>query len=320
MTLLEEITAFDNLYVSFKECARGKRQSQGYQNMLVNLSDELIAIRDELLTNGYRWGPYRCFMVYDPKARRISAPSFRDRVVHTAVCRIIEPILDAQLTDSVYACRRGLGSRNAAIDLIIALKRFGCNRFVIKLDIEKYFDSIDHHILLERVNTVLPDRSISVLLQSLLVSYAENKGLPIGSLCSQMFANFYLASADQIVIENLNGKGFYFRYMDDFVIGSSDKGLVWQTVYKIVQHVENTLNLSLPFHKRIPLGNDPVPFLGFVLDFDGYRILSRNRKRHEKRIQRMEKQMARESSKEEVRLSFAAWRNLEPHLSDRLAI
>lgn len=317
MNLLGQVASLGNLDLAFRSCARGKRRSEGYEKLLYSWPDAIGRLRRKLLGGAYRFSTYRQFVVHDPKARTVSAPSFQDRVIHTAICQIIEPIVDKTLSRSVYACRKGKGNRFAVIDLIAALKSMGHRRFVTKLDVEAYFDSINHHVLKGKLRAVLPDSSLDGLFECLLSSFADKQGLPIGSLTSQLFANFYLGSADEVILQALGPEGFYFRYMDDFVIGTRSKIKTRAVVDSVLEHVAQELRLAIPFHKRHPLGADPVPFLGFVVNHDGYRILTRNQRRHRKQIRRLKN--ARPSTREEVMQSFAAWQNLEPHLTARLA-
>jgi RNA-directed DNA polymerase len=321
VNLLSQVASYANLHRAFRVCARGKRRSPGYQKFLSRYSDELVSISKELLSERFTWSPYRTFTVHDPKARIISAPEFRDRVVHTAICRLIEPFIEAKLSKSVFACRKGYGNRNAVIELCASLKKYGEQRFVIKLDVAKYFDSIDHELLLTKIGQILPDDSLVRLLRNLICSYhseaGAGKGLPIGALTSQLFANFYLAGADTVV-EHVLGQGLYVRYMDDLVLCSPSRACVWDAANQVREFMKDHLLLSIPFHKVVPLGCDPVPFLGFVVNHDGYQILARNRRRHTKKIKRMFSKEARESEVEQVRLSFAAWQNLEPHLGIRM--
>jgi len=324
VSLLGQVADYANLARAFRVCSRGKKRNKDYQKMLLDLGHELVRIREKLLTQNYAWSDYRKFLVRDPKARIVSAPSFRDRVVHTAICAIIEPLIDVEIPQQVYACRRGKGSRNAAIDLICTLRQIGVERFVVKLDVKKYFDSIDHEILLNLVSKSLPDQSLALLLHGLVESYhssgASGKGIPIGALTSQLFANFYLVSADKVVLDELHGQGFYFRYMDDFVIGGKDRGRIWDAADACTKHCQSALKLDIPYQKIVPLGADPVPFLGFLIDHLGYRPLARNGRRLTKKLKRMDKKQARDSTKEQVMLSYDAWKNLEPHLASLLAI
>jgi len=321
MRLLDQIAQYQNLRNASNLCSKGKRSSRGYQIFLSRYSDELVNIRQQLLSGSYRWSRYRSFMVHDPKARIISAPEFRDRVVHTAICSYLEPLIESRLSKAVYACRKGRGNRNAVIELHTRLRRYGKQRFVVKLDVSKYFDSIEQNLLLEKIHNILPDDSLTPLLNSLIKSYhsnlGEGKGLPIGALTSQLFANFYLSDADKVVDKALAGE-LYIRYMDDLVLCGESRESIWKAANEVRDFVANHLHLSIPYSKVVPLGCDPIPFLGFVIDHTGYRILARNRRRHSKKIRRLVKKGARESEVEQVRLSFAAWQELNPHLSIRM--
>lgn len=314
MTLLERVSEFTNLLSAFGQCARGKRGSHGYQKLLFNRGEKLLRVRDALLKGRYEWGEYREFWIKDPKARLVSAAPFKDRLVHTAIHNVIEPYFEKMMSKSVYACRKGKGNRRAVIDLLQVLKALGPNRFVIKLDVKSYFASIDHAILFEKLASVLPDQSLNDVLWSLLWSHPTygkcGVGIPIGNLTSQLFANVYLMSADNAAVNHLADRGFYFRYMDDLVIVTREKVLTMAAAHAVVAHVEGALKLKIPFHKQVPLGDAPVPFLGFVLNHDGYRILRRNERRLVKKQRRLKKQKARPSYLAQVNLSFEAWRDL----------
>lgn len=313
MDLLNQIVDFENLNRSFVICSRGKRKSLGYQNSVCTYGEKLIEIRKNILNGSYTWGSYRELIVKDPKTRLILAAPFMDRVVHTAIHRIIEPIFENHLLSPVYACRKGKGNRYAAIDLLNILKLYGKQRYVVKLDIKKYFNSIHHDILLRQVYKILPDRSIDFLILSLLQSYPpyteRKQGIPIGNLSSQLFANFYLSPVDKIATEMVDN-GFYFRYMDDMVIGGKYKSNVLDTVERMMVCSKNQLKLEIPFEKKMHFGNGPIPFLGYLLDHTGYKVLSRNNRRHQKRINRLIRSNARQSEIAIREISFNAFAKL----------
>lgn len=309
-TLLEQVAGFENLVTAFRRCSRGKRGSVGYQRAMFDLGENLLAIRGRLLDGRYVWGGYREFLVRDPKLRCIMAAPFMDRVVHTAIHQVIEPVLDPLLPEATYACRIGKGNRLAASDLLRILRKYGARRFVVKLDVAKYFDSVRHEVLLEKLRGVLPDGTLEGLLLSLLRSSPQHaavgRGIPIGNLTSQAFANFYLVSADHVAISHLDG-GIYLRYMDDMVLGGRKKAVVLDAAQAVVEHADRELHLSIPYFKRMPLGNAPVPFLGYVLDHTGYRVLSRNKRRFSKRMKRLERMGARPSRLAQAELSFKSF-------------
>ncbi len=271
---MEQIASFDNLSEAFRECSRGKKGSIGYQRGMFANGEKLLRMKERLQGGTYEWGQYREFVVRDPKARLVMAAPFMDRVVHTAIHRVIDPLIDRQLYDRVYACRKGKGTRNAIIDLLITLRSIGQERFVMKLDVRKYFASIQHEILMKKLSDSLPDQSLTEFLWSLLRNYPEyasaRRGIPIGNLTSQLFANFYLMSADRVAVDALKNSGhktgFYFRYMDDMILGGSTKKMVMDAAHATIRHVKDELSLDIPYQKQMPIGNAPVPFLGFLLD------------------------------------------------------
>jgi len=174
LTILEKIASFENLLQAFSECSRGKRRSSGYQRASFAYGERLITVQKKLLADSYLWNGYREMIVKDPKTRLVMAAPFMDRVVHTAIHRVLEPIFEPYLSSSVYACRKNKGNRYAAIDLFNILKTYGPQRFVIKLDVKKYFHSISHEILLSQIFSILPDNSIEKLLISLLNSHTRS--------------------------------------------------------------------------------------------------------------------------------------------------
>ncbi len=251
------------------------------------------------------------------------AAPFMDRVVHHAIHRIIEPILDRKIPESVYACRKCKGNKNAALALLNELKGLGEERFAIKLDVKKYFLNINHSILMKKLKENLPDSSIDKLLLSLLESSSDHAqrgaGIAIGNLTSQLFANFYLVSADNIAIKNLK-TGKHFRYMDDIVLVGKNKGEILDVASKVIQHTQKALKLEIPYYKRMPLGSAPIPFLGYVLDHTGFRILSRNERKFKRRIRCLKKTNSRPSKLAIIRESIESWRALEKNAINCLNI
>lgn len=311
-TLLERVSEFSNLYYAYRTCRRGKKHSVDYQRTSFAIGEKLKAVQEQLCRGNYQWGGYKEFYVHDPKRRLIMCAPFLDRVVHHALCQVIEPELDRLMFNCVYACRKGRGNRAAVIDLGAWLDYYSEDRFVMKLDVEKYFASINHRVLLDKLSRSLSDNSLEQLLISLLESQKDyrlsGKGIPIGNLSSQLLANFYLASADEIGVKEL-GKG-YFRYMDDIILLGREKKPVYEAAKKICAHIENDLLLHIPFYKRIPLGKDPVPFLGYAVDHKGMRILSRTRHRFAKKLKREIAAGKPASHIAQMKTSFASWADL----------
>ena len=324
MSLIERIASYDNLYYAFKECSRGKRNKDGFRRYLPRHSENLKSLELEInKTKNYHWGDYREFWVYDPKRRLVMAAPFKDRIVHTAIYRVTEPIVDKTLGSRTFACRHGMGNKKAAQRLSKQLHLMGKKRYCIKLDAEKYFESINHEKLFKKMMKKLPDDSLKHILTGLIAShpiYAKReKGIPIGNLTSQLFANFYLSEVDQLACrelqlnfdeDKLETHAGYLRYMDDIVILSDSKEKSIQVANRLVEYAEDELGLSIPNNKYMMLAHDPVPFLGYVHDEIGYRILRRNERRYVKKLKRMTAQGKSLSQKAMVIQSFEAWRNL----------
>lgn len=298
--LLEKIANFENLCKAFDECSQGKRSKCGYRNFIFNYGEKLLCIEDELMRTGnYKWGAYRKFYVHDPKKRLVMAAPFRDRIVHTAMHRILEPQFDKTLGCRTFACRVGKGNRNAVVRLNKQLKEMGKDRYCVKLDVSQYFASIDHAVLYENFTSYLSDKSINPLIWSLLNSFPKyaqmGKGIPIGNLTSQLFANFYLSKLDQLATSRLGIKfhedlsektNCYIRYMDDMVIISQRKADVIETA------------------------NDPVPFLGFLVNGESCVPLRRNERKFVKKMNRLKRKGEDYSYRAQVLLSYEAWQKL----------
>ena len=223
----------------------------------------------------YPIGSYRMFKVFEPKERVIHAADFPGRVMHHAIMNVCEPDLERAAIDDSYACRRGKGSLAA-----IAKARVFCDRYgwFLKMDIRKYFDSIDHEILYGLLCRQFKDRALKELFGRIIESYetTSGKGLPIGSLTSQHFANFYLAPLDRFVKETLRCRA-YVRYMDDFVIWSDEREKLKEILPLLTRFLEERLRLHFkeaPFINRTSQGMD---FLGYRL-FPGKTRLNRRSK------------------------------------------
>ena len=303
-----------NVVRALRECARGKRGSRGYQLLQLNLAESLVGIAQQLATGSWSWRPYNSFMVCDPKKRKIFAAPFVDRVVHHAIHQVIAPFVEAQMPRNSWACRKGMGTRGAVLALASELGRLGPRRYVVKLDVANYFPSIDHSVLEPMLQAVLPDRTIDQLLGSLLRSHPEYRhnarGIPLGNLTSQLFANFYLSGVDRLCRDNADI--FYIRYMDDMVLVGADKGAVLDLKDRVVAYCEQELNLTIPLRKTVHLAADPVPFLGYVIDPCGFRVLSRTKRRHRRQLQRMKRAGCRASDMAVVAQSVRAFASLDP--------
>lgn len=283
--LYERLTSFENLFEASRKARRGKRLKSSVIRFENDLEEELLLLHSELREKSYTPGSYREFTIYERKKRKISAAPYRDRVVHHALCNIIEPIFETTFIFDSYACRKDKGTHRA-------VERFSAfcrkNRYVLKLDIKKYFPSIDHRILSEKIERKIkcPDTLWLVRTiidasnpqdpvieyfpgDSLFEPLLRRKGIPIGNLTSQFFANIYLNDLDHYVKERLRCR-YYIRYVDDLCVLDDSKSRLWEVREGIERFLEGE---RLKLHPRKVV----VAPVSIGIDFLGYRIFPTHR-------------------------------------------
>jgi retron-type reverse transcriptase len=244
----------------------------------LDLEGNLLRLRRELLDHSYTPGPHFNFTVYEPKERVVSAAPFRDRVVHHALCNVIEPLWERRFVYDTWANRIGKGTHRA----MDRFQRFAqAYRYVLMCDVRKYFASIDHQVLKEKVRRVVRCKDTLWLAEKIIdhcsppvpVSWyfvgddlftplERGQGLPIGNLTSQLFANVYLDALDHYVKETLRAHG-YVRYMDDFAVFGNDKTQLWSAREQIRRFLADD---RLKIHERksrVFRTDEGVEFLGF---------------------------------------------------------
>ena len=275
--IFPRILDWENFANASWKAARGKRGKPATRMFLDNLHDNLNQLIAEVANGDYRTGPYTRFLIYDPKQRLIHAPCFRDRVLHHAVMNLCEPVFEKRLIFDTYACRLGKGHH-------AALRRaHGFSRtypYFLKMDVRHFFDSVNHRVLIAQLWRIFKDRPLLNLFGRIIGDYQSKpgRGLPIGSHCSQHFANSYLAPLDRLVKETLGLKG-YVRYMDDFVVWHHDRDVLKLTRDRIVAFMNDALALQpkpSPFINRSALG---LQFLGYRLFPGGLRLSKRGARR-----------------------------------------
>jgi len=354
-----QLYSWENLLLAYRKASKGKRGQPNVASFEYKLEDNLLRLQRELRDKTYQPGAYHSFYIHDPKKRLISAAPFRDRVVHHALCNLIEPIFERSFIFDSYANRIGKGTHKALDRATHYARRF---RYVLTCDIRQFFPSIDHEILFNILDMSLRahfakqsplitgdcfDPSVSIrrfaatqpagsrsdiiwLVEKILQSgigvlseeyqmiyfpnddlFAINRprGLPIGNLTSQFWANCYLNPFDHFVKRELSCKG-YVRYVDDFLLFSNDKDelLEWR---KALIHRLMDFRLTLHENKAQPLPvTEGIPFLGFHI-FPAHRRLKR---RKGIAFQRKYQQMSREHaegkiSRAKITASVQGWVN-----------
>ncbi len=286
--LFDRIVSFENLLRAAGKAQKSKRFKPATALFNFNLEKELLRLQMELMEKRYSHGAYRDFIIYDPKMRLISAAPYRDRVVHHALCNVIEPIFNRGFIYDTYACRKGKGT-HAAVDRYTVFARK--NRYVLKCDIKKYFPSIDQDILLQIIRRKVKCKNTLWLIEQIVRSRADNgaiqyfkgddlftpyqrvRGLAIGNLTSQFFANAYLNGFDHFVKETLRCR-YYIRYVDDFVLFDDSKTRLNELKDQIVGYLD-ALRLKLhPRKCRVHRVDEGVCFLGYRM-YPNHRILKK---------------------------------------------
>ena len=288
-SLYPQVCDFENLLRAARRAARGKKKRPDVAEFLFDLEPNVLRLRTELLERTYQPGPYHQFAITDPKPRVISAAPFRDRVVHHALCRVVEPLFDRSFIYDSYACRVGKGTHRALDRFTHFARRFP---YVLKSDIRLFFPNVDHQILCGLLKRKLRDEAIMWLVNRILRTGTEqqgrltyfpgdnlftplcrSRGLPIGNLTSQFWANVYLDPLDHFVREELRVEG-YVRYCDDFAIfGKAKRELA--EIKAAVQSFVRSLRLTLhPTKSMVYPTQGGVAFLGFKV-FPDHRLLLR---------------------------------------------
>lgn len=208
-----------------------------------NVWQKLEKLHDGLVDGSFEIGRYHYFWITDPKLRKICAASFDERVMHHAVMNVCHDLFERQLIETTYATRKGKGQYKALERAFKAMQHFG---FVAKCDFRKYFDSVCHQTLKNSLARIIKDTDVLLLMYRIIDSYETEKdrGLPIGNLTSQYFANFYLSEMDHYVKEVLKVRE-YVRYMDDFLVFGMDKTEVCCAVDAICEYAEGKLGLTM---------------------------------------------------------------------------
>jgi retron-type reverse transcriptase len=273
--LFSQLVSIENLLDAWNEFKKGKRNKLDVQIFERNLEDNLFSLHSELASKKYNHGGYIGFYVRDPKVRHIHKATARDRVVHHAIFKCINPIFEPTFIHSSYSCRKNKGTHRAVKHLDRAMRKVYQTHgkcFVLKCDIKKFFPTIDHKILLEIISRRIKDNDALWLIRNAIDSFSsefstekEKKGTPIGNLTSQLFVNIYMNDFDQYM-KHILGVQYYVRYTDDFVIIHHDKDYLIQLKNEIEVFLTSRLKLSLhPDKVSIRTSKQGIDFLGYVV-------------------------------------------------------
>lgn len=301
--MYDQVTSWENLWLAYQRAAKGKRGHPNVATFEHRLEDQLLDVQQQLRAHTYRPGQYASFYIHEPKRRLISAAPFRDRVVHHALCNVIEPIFERSFIADSYANRLDKGTHRAIARAQQLARRYA---YVLQCDVRQFFPSIDHALLRTILAKKIVDGDVLWLVDRILASgrglltneyelvyfpgddlFTVNRprGLPIGNLTSQFWGNVYLNPFDHWVTRTLRCPG-YVRYVDDMLLFANDKAILWQWQAAIHEHLA-ALRLTIhPGAHPHPV-TEGIPFLGFVIYPQRRRVKRRKGVHFQRRYRRL---------------------------------
>ncbi|MFH1473230.1 MAG: reverse transcriptase/maturase family protein [bacterium] len=275
------IISLENLFLAWEEFKKGKQNKRDVILFSLNLENNIFALRKKLILGRWMSDGYTVFSIQDPKPRKIHKATVQDRILYHAVYRVLYSLFDSTFIHDSYSSRKGKGTHAGIERLNIWVRKLSRNYthpiYALKCDIRKFFDSIDHEILLARIKQGTDCPQTIELLARIIDSFhkTHGKGLPLGNVTSQVFANVYMNPFDWYVKMTLRIK-YYIRYCDDFVILSRDRGELVELIPKIRKFLTDNLRLELHPNKILIRNlHQGIDFLGAVLL--PYRIVQRTR-------------------------------------------
>lgn len=280
---LHEIVEYKNMSLALYKVAKGKRNRKDVQHFFLNIEASISQLQHDILNQESPYGHYRSFTIYDPKKRLIHAACFEDRILHHALMNITGDVFEKAMVDNTYACRPKKGVHKAVKRVqehLRAYSHYG------KIDIDSYFANIDHQILLSVLMRKFKGREIKHLFNQILQSHQNSKiqncGLPIGSLTSQYFANYYLDGLDRFLNNDPRVRKSV-RYMDDVIWWCDCRNDVKSVLKEVTGYLRLQRRLLVKPSTQIQKSSQGVTYCGFRISQGCMRLSKRRKKRYQER-------------------------------------
>ena len=292
-----QIISLENLFTAWEEFRKGKRNKPDVLLFELNLEDNIFNLRNDLKLGIQRDIFYQHFRITDPKPRLISKASVADRLLHHAIYRHLQPLFDKTFIFDSFSCRKEKGTHKAFRRTVQIARRVSQNYssscWALKCDIKKFFDSVDHKVLIDLLKSRIDDKPLIDLLEEIIESFERKpgKGMPLGNLTSQLFANIYLDPFDKFVKHKLRAN-YYVRYADDFLLFSQNPSEILGYFIEINNFLKTKLKLSLRPEKII------LRKLGWGIDFVGYVALPHYALPRKSTVKRIFKSLAQKIANE----------------------
>jgi len=309
--LYDQVCSQDNLYLACNKAKSGKSNSYGVKLFEKNLEANINQLHAELVNGTYKTSEYSIFTITDPKVRTVYRLPFRDRVVHHAIMNVMEPIWVSVFISQSYACIKGKGINGVLKTIKRDLNEVEKTTYCLKLDIKKFYPSVDHEILKSIIRKKIKDTKLLNLLDGIIDSAP---GVPIGNYLSQFFANLYLSYFDHYLKEDKKVK-YYYRYADDIVILAPDKPYLQSLLIDISEYMTVRLNLQVKGNYQVfPVDDRGIDFVGYV--FRHTHILMRKsiKKRFCRKAAKLNKKML---DPKQYKMQISPWLGWAKHCNSK---
>ena len=309
--LYERICDLNNLYSAYSKARKGKGRTYGVLYFEKDLIRNILQIQSELLSETYRTSDYEIFKVYDPKEREIYRLPFKDRVVQHAIMNILEEIWTSIFISHTYSCIKGKGIHGVLKHLRRDLRDASGTAYCLKMDIKKFYPSIDHDIMKAIIRKKIKDVRLLDLLDGIIDSAP---GVPIGNYLSQYLANLYLSYFDHWLKEDKQVK-YYYRYADDIIVLNESKEYLHQLRVEIEQYLSAELRLQLKSNYQVfPIKSRGLDFVGYVFYHDHILMRKRIKKRFCRHAAKLNK---KKIPPKEYKIRLCSWLGWAKHCNSR---
>lgn len=286
--IYSKICNYKNILLAWQNAKKGKTKRRYIKRFQKNLNNNLLNLQQELINQTYKPCELKTFILRDPKTRKISKSAFRDRVVHHALCNVIVPLFEKSFIYDSHANQIGKGTLKALERFDTFKRKVSKNNskecYVLKADIKHYFEEVDHQKLIEIIRKKIDDEKVIGLIKNLLSVNNRTRGMPLGNLISQFFANLYLNELDVYVKHTLRAK-YYIRYVDDFVILHESKEQLEMWKNDINNFLKESLKIELhPSKSNVLKLSSGINFLGFRVFFYHKLLRKSNLRNFEKKL------------------------------------
>ncbi len=260
--LFDQLISTENIIAADKKARIGKNHRKDVKLFDQDKAQNINAIQSMLANQTYRVSPYRIFPVFEPKKRDVYQLPYRDHLIQHVIMNVMDGMFTGMLTADTYSCIKGRGIHGALRAVNKALRNERSTRYCLKLDVRKFYPTIDHGIIKQQLRRKLKDERV-LRLFDVIIDSAD--GLPIGNYLSLPLANFHLTPFDHWIKETLRVKD-YFRYLDDMVILSGSKEHLHIILAEIRKYLKDNLNLDVKNNYQIfPVESRGIDFVGYVI-------------------------------------------------------